>query len=180
MLEIPTGSRDVVTFEMGIGPEVVVGFKVTGSHVDMISLLEPQERCRGLSCRISFCDDAHSNEIIDVIASWLEDYCECRQSRVDIPLRLPTLTPFAENVLKILQKVPWGNSVSYGELASLAGSPLASRAVGSVCHKNSFPLIIPCHRVLAKERGLGGFACGLEVKKRLLYFENILFGTELA
>ena len=62
---------------------------------------------------------------------------------------------------------------SYGELASNAGHPGAARAVGTACHFNPFPLLIPCHRVIAASGKLGGFALDMRIKRALLDFEAI-------
>ncbi len=85
---------------------------------------------------------------------------------------LSTHTPFEKNVIKSLLKVPPGKVITYGELAKKAGYPNAARAVGSVMRKNPLPILIPCHRVLAANKGLGGYSQGLNWKKRLLAFEK--------
>ena len=70
--------------------------------------------------------------------------------------------------------IPWGEVVSYGELAALAGRPGAARAAGSFCAENRFSLIIPCHRVVAAN-GIGGYGiAGPELKRRLLALEGVL------
>ncbi|MCB1134775.1 MAG: MGMT family protein [Chlamydiia bacterium] len=85
------------------------------------------------------------------------------------------LTPFTRQVLAALQKIPVGEAMSYGDLASLLGRPQASRAVGSACGRNPFPLLVPCHRILKKPNFLGGFSCGLEFKRLLLEHEEIAY-----
>ena len=82
-------------------------------------------------------------------------------------------TAFQQSVWKALTKIPVGKTVTYAELAQRVGKPKASRAVGSACGKNPIPLIVPCHRVLASNGGLGGFSSGLPVKKDLLKAEGI-------
>lgn len=78
---------------------------------------------------------------------------------------------FRGRVWKLMSKIPWGQALTYQELAAKAGSPNGSRAVGQACAKNPLPLIVPCHRVLANE-GLGGYAYGLEWKSALLALET--------
>jgi methylated-DNA-[protein]-cysteine S-methyltransferase len=74
-----------------------------------------------------------------------------------------------------LRAVPWGEVVTYGELAALAGFPNAQRAAGSVCAFNRFPLVVPCHRVVAAN-GIGRYgASGVEYKRRLLELEGVTF-----
>ena len=71
-----------------------------------------------------------------------------------------------------LQEIPYGETISYGELAKRVGNPKASRAVGSANGKNRIPIVIPCHRVIAGDGGLGGFGGGLTVKEKLLAIER--------
>lgn len=81
-------------------------------------------------------------------------------------------TPFQTEVMGALQKIPFGKTVSYQQLALLSKQPQAARAVGNACHRNRFPLFVPCHRVIRSNGELGGFALDLEIKRRLLEFEN--------
>ena len=93
----------------------------------------------------------------------------------DVSLSLTHLTPFAKRVTKACQNIPWGETKTYGELASLCKSPNAARAVGSVMAKNRFPLLVPCHRVVPAGQKLGGFSApqGVSMKKRLLKLEGV-------
>ena len=76
-----------------------------------------------------------------------------------------------------LQEIPYGETISYGELAKRVGNPKASRAVGSANGKNRIPIVIPCHRVIAGDGGLGGFGGGLTTKEKLLALEGQEAGT---
>ncbi len=80
-------------------------------------------------------------------------------------------SPFYRLVYKKLLTVGFGKTVTYGELAAMAGNPRACRAVGSAMNKNRYPLAVPCHRVTGKNY-LGSFACGMDVKKMLLRLEG--------
>ena len=97
----------------------------------------------------------------------------------DVPLALDGLTPFTRNVLTALRdNGHFGTTLSYGELAELAGRPGAARAVGQVMARNRWPLLIPCHRVLASGGKLGGFSGGhredaLALKAFLLQLEGV-------
>lgn len=84
---------------------------------------------------------------------------------------LQHLTPFQQLVLREVMKIPYGKTITYSQLARQIGHPRAVRAVGNALAKNPVPIIIPCHRVVAKN-GLGGFSCGIETKKRLLELES--------
>jgi len=92
----------------------------------------------------------------------------------DTPLWCTGLSSFSQEVYVALAKVPAGTTVSYGELAGLAGHPGAARAVGRAMSANPTPLVVPCHRVLSAGGGLGGFSAqgGVVTKKRLLEHEK--------
>jgi methylated-DNA-[protein]-cysteine S-methyltransferase len=88
---------------------------------------------------------------------------------------LPEGSEFQKNVWKVLCKIPYGTTISYGELARRIGKPSASRAVGGANGRNPLPIIIPCHRVINGNGQLGGYSCGLEIKKYLLNLEAKCF-----
>jgi O-6-methylguanine DNA methyltransferase len=81
-------------------------------------------------------------------------------------------TPFQKRVWSALTKIPYGKTRSYQEVARAIGHPKAFRAVGNANGNNPAPLIVPCHRVIESNGGLGGFGHGLKVKKQLLDFEK--------
>jgi methylated-DNA-[protein]-cysteine S-methyltransferase len=90
-----------------------------------------------------------------------------------VPLEIDGWTPFQLDVLTALRRVPFGEVVSYGELARLAGHPRAQRAAGTFCGENRFPIVVPCHRVVAAD-GLGSYgSLGLDYKRRLLALEGV-------
>lgn len=92
----------------------------------------------------------------------------------DVELDLDGYTPFQHAVVETLRRVPWGEVVTYGELAALSGHPNAQRAAGSVCARNRFPLVVPCHRVIAAD-GIGRYgSSGVEYKRRLLRLEGLV------
>ena len=81
-------------------------------------------------------------------------------------------TPFELEVWSALLDVPYGQTVSYSEIAKRIGKPRAVRAVANACAKNPIPLIIPCHRIIRKSGGLGGYGPGIEKKIALLEIEG--------
>ena len=93
-----------------------------------------------------------------------------------IPLALGKMTPFQAKVVRHCRAIPWGGTLSYGQLAKKAGSAGAARAVGTVMSRNRLPLVIPCHRVLGSGGCLGGYSApgGLATKKKLLSQEGSL------
>lgn len=97
-----------------------------------------------------------------------------RDSFADLELDLDWCTPFQRAIAEALRRVPYGETVTYGELAALAGHPNAHRAAGSFCAGNRFALFLPCHRVVAAG-GLGSYgSLGLDYKRRLLHLEGAL------
>jgi methylated-DNA-[protein]-cysteine S-methyltransferase len=91
----------------------------------------------------------------------------------DVTIDIDGWTAFQLDVLHALRGVPYGEIVSYGELARLAGYPRAQRAAGTFCARNRFPIVVPCHRVVAAD-GLGSYgSLGLTYKKRLLALERV-------
>jgi methylated-DNA-[protein]-cysteine S-methyltransferase len=91
----------------------------------------------------------------------------------DIALDVEGWTAFQLDVLRALRGVPFGEAVSYGELARLAGHPRAQRAAGTFCAGNRFPIVVPCHRVVAAD-GIGSYgSLGLDYKRRLLALEGV-------
>jgi methylated-DNA-[protein]-cysteine S-methyltransferase len=96
-----------------------------------------------------------------------------RMSFDDVELELDGWTPFQLAVLDALRRVPYGEVVSYSDLARLAGYPRAQRAAGSFCAGNRYGIVVPCHRVVAAD-GLGSYGTlGLEYKERLLALEGV-------
>ncbi len=91
----------------------------------------------------------------------------------DVLIDLEWATPLQHELAAAARAIPWGEVVSYGELATLAGRPRAARAAGSFCADNRFALIVPCHRVVAAD-GIGGYgSAGPSLKRRLLALEGV-------
>ncbi|PXF59477.1 MAG: cysteine methyltransferase [Candidatus Methanogaster sp.] len=84
---------------------------------------------------------------------------------------LSGLTEFERSVIKETRKIRYGSVVTYSELAARIGKPNAARAVGNALKNNPLPIVIPCHRVVSKG-GIGGYAFGVEAKRRLLKLET--------
>lgn len=101
----------------------------------------------------------------------LQAYFEGKLKVFDLPLVLEG-TEFQLLVWRNLQKIPYGETVSYGQLARRIWKPEASRAVGLANGSNPIPIIIPCHRVIGSNGDLTGFGGGLHVKKKLLALES--------
>jgi O-6-methylguanine DNA methyltransferase len=108
-------------------------------------------------------------EVLRLLASYFRGELT---SFAGLVVDLDWCTPFQLAVAQALRAVPWGETVTYGELASLAGYPNAQRAAGSFCARNRLSLIVPCHRVVAAA-GLGSYGSfGVDYKRRLLELEG--------
>ena len=90
----------------------------------------------------------------------------------DLPVVF-TRDGFAAQVWKRIAKIPKGEVRSYARIAKDLRKPGASRAVGQACGRNPVPLVVPCHRVVTSDRGLGGFTGGLDIKRKLLALEGV-------
>lgn len=101
----------------------------------------------------------------------LREYGSGKRRQFDIEIDLTLETPFTRRVLKAVARIPYGSTATYGDIARRIGSPSSTRAVGGAIGRNPVPVLIPCHRVVASS-GLGGFSCGLEIKRKLLLLEG--------
>ena len=121
---------------------------------------------------------SESGSVLERALGQLTEYFAGTRRDFDVPVDLASLEPATRQVLLALQEVPYGRAVTYGELATLSGTGLPARAIGSVMGANPVPILIGCHRVLAGD-GLGGYSGGppgqgLETKRWLLEHEEIL------
>jgi methylated-DNA-[protein]-cysteine S-methyltransferase len=111
------------------------------------------------------------------VARQLDDWFAGRRHEFDLEVDLDGVDGFRVTVLRTLaREVPWGETVTYGELAALAGRPRAARAAGSAMRSNPVPFVIPCHRVIAAGNHIGGYGGGanaVELKRALLAREGV-------
>lgn len=108
--------------------------------------------------------------LLPAVARQLEEYFNGRREDFDVPLD-ERGSPFQRQVWAALRRIPFGQTITYGELAERLGRLGAARAVGAANGANPIPIVTPCHRVVARG-GLGGFAGGLDLKRRLLGLEG--------
>jgi len=104
-------------------------------------------------------------------ARQLEEYFAGKRTTFDLPLE-PDGTVFQKTVWKNLCDIPYGETISYGELARRVGNPKASRAVGAANGQNPLPIVVPCHRVIGANGKMTGFGGGIPVKEALLALES--------
>jgi methylated-DNA-[protein]-cysteine S-methyltransferase len=113
----------------------------------------------------------HRNDsALKVVREQLDAYFRGRLHDFELPLRMAG-TPFQHQVWEGLRAIPYGETVSYAELAQSIGRPGASRAVGSANGRNPIAIVVPCHRVIAADGTLGGYGGGLDRKEWLLQHE---------
>jgi AraC family transcriptional regulator of adaptative response/methylated-DNA-[protein]-cysteine methyltransferase len=111
--------------------------------------------------------DAKLRTSVQTILNHLNNH----EPHLDLPLDIRA-TAFQRQVWEHLRAIPYGQTVSYGEVAKALGKPGAVRAVGRACATNPVALVIPCHRVVREDESLGGYRWGLERKKKLLQLES--------
>ena len=117
-----------------------------------------------------------SPESFDNITKKFQTYYSGKKTTFSDRLDYSFATPFQRQVWEAARLIPYGETRSYGWVAEQIGKPLAARAVGQALGKNPFLIVVPCHRVIASDRGLGGFGGGLEMKQALLEMEGKNWG----
>ena len=121
--------------------------------------------------------ESTSSPILTHTTQWLDQYFAGQVPTVTIPLA-PQGTAFQQKVWSHLQHIPYGATLTYGELSQLvfhSPRPKGAQAIGSAVGANPISLIIPCHRILGKGNSLTGYTGGLSIKRALLSIENISF-----
>lgn len=109
--------------------------------------------------------------ILRQAATELQEYLDGERTSFSVPFSFGG-TGFQNEVWKQIARIPFGETITYSELARRAGAPDAVRAAGTATGRNPISIIVPCHRVVAKNGGLGGYAGGLDRKKHLLQIET--------
>lgn len=157
-LETPVGPLLLAATETGL---VRVAFKREGFDAVLESLAQR------ISPRV-----LEAPHRLDAAAVELDEYFAGRRHSFDVPLDFALSSGFRRSVQTSLPGIGYGRTRSYKEIAELVGSPRAVRAVGTACATNPLPVVLPCHRVLRSDGGLGGYIGGLEAKTTLLSLEK--------
>lgn len=139
----------------------------------LTGLYLPEQRHRPAAGAFGDADAAPFTEAV----SQLESYFDGRRTGFDLLLR-PAGTPFQRMVWDALREIPYGQTLSYGQLAARIGRPAASRAVGLANGRNPITIIVPCHRVVGIAGNLTGYAGGLDRKQYLLTLERRAAGGD--
>lgn len=111
---------------------------------------------------------------INNVKNQLDEYFNAKRVNFDFPYELRG-TEFQVKVWNALKTIEFSQSKSYSDIADMIALPKATRAVANACGKNPLLIVIPCHRVIRKDGSIGGFSCGVDVKHRLVNFENMQF-----
>ena len=160
----------ITIFESPVGPLLLMsdGTSLTGLHTD-------NDKHRPAMQPDWICDETAAP--FAQVKAQLRGYFEGRLTEFDLPLA-PLGTEFQLRVWQELRDIPYGETISYAELARRIGRPTASRAVGHSNARNPISIIVPCHRVIGADKSLTGYAGGLERKRALLDHEAEVKGLE--
>jgi methylated-DNA-[protein]-cysteine S-methyltransferase len=162
MTEMKTSAMTYTSMESPIGPLLLAGDERGLSVVHFVNGRRPKSPPR------TWVED---KKPFKEVVRQLQAYFEGKLKEFELPLVLEG-TEFQLRVWRNLQLIPYGETVSYGQLAKRIGSPDAARAVGLANGSNPIPIIIPCHRVIGSNGDLTGFGGGLPIKKKLLALES--------
>jgi len=147
------------TFNMGIAEENDAG-KAAICYIFLNASKEPNGYIK------------QETPLIKKAARQFSEYFDGKRKTFDLPLIMRG-TAFQKKVWKALQNIPYGKTVSYGEIAAKIGNPKACRAVGMANNRNPISIIVPCHRVIGHNGSLTGYGGGLELKQKLLELEKL-------
>jgi len=169
-LSTPAGPRTHTVVNSPVGPLTLVaaGGALAGLYMD-------EQRHRPT---FGEPDTGQDGELFAEASSQLEQYFDGERTEFDLRLILGG-TAFQRRVWAALRAIPYGQTISYGQLADRIGPPSASRAVGLANGKNPVGIIVPCHRVVAADGGLTGYGGGIERKHYLLAHERRVSGQTL-
>lgn len=154
-------------------------YKIYDFEIGKLAICEENQKIAMVN-RVKAEDDANEiiknnvqkeTELIKNTKQQLDEYFAGKRKKFDIPIKLEG-TDFQMKVWKELLKIPYGETCSYLDIAKRIGNPKASRAVGMANNKNKIIIIVPCHRVIGSNKKLVGYACGLDVKEKLLELEK--------
>ncbi|WP_081416348.1 methylated-DNA--[protein]-cysteine S-methyltransferase [Arthrobacter castelli] len=157
-VDTPVGTLLLATTEEGL---VRVAYPIQGHDAVLAQLASD------ISPRI-----LHAPEQLREPTRQLDEYFAGRRRQFDLQLDNRLSPGFRRSVLSQLPGIGYGSTVSYGELAAMAGNPKAARAVGTACGANPLPVVVPCHRVVRSDGSAGGYAGGPEAKEALLKLEG--------
>src|SRR5215468_862280 len=171
--EAPARQRSHTVIDSPIGPLTLIaeGGRLAGVHME-ITRYEPDAEDLGGAV------ERASEPVLAAAADQLDAYFSGELTSFDLPLALHG-TGFQRSVWAGLQAIPYGETISYRELATRIGKPSASRAVGLANGRNPVSIVVPCHRVIGADGSLTGYGGGMERKRFLLALEQRVSGQTL-
>jgi len=116
--------------------------------------------------------ESSASLLAEEAARQIKEYLYGQRQQCTVPVDWEPISGFARLILKACAQIPYGETVSYSELARWAGKEGAARAVGQALAANPVPILVPCHRVVCADDSIGGFSGGVEIKRRLLELEG--------
>jgi methylated-DNA-[protein]-cysteine S-methyltransferase len=167
------GQRSHAVIDSPIGPLTLIGQdgRLAGVHMQ-ITRYAPDAGAFGAAIA------SESDPVLAAAAGQLDAYFRGQLTSFDLPLALEG-TQFQRCVWAALQSIPYGETISYGELARRIGQPSASRAVGLANGRNPVAIVVPCHRVIGADGSLTGYGGGMDRKRFLLALEQRTSGQTL-
>ncbi len=145
-----------------VGEILLAGNAAGLSHIDLQAGPDRMEPAAGW---------VEDSDIFSEAIAQLEAYFAGTLKRFELPLAAEG-TPFQQEVWRALLDIPYGETISYGELAERLGKPGAARAVGLANGRNPLPIVVPCHRVIGSDGSLTGYGGGIDIKRALLAHER--------
>ena len=148
------------------------------SPIGLLKISAEEECITGLSLETQeglqeIVSETPTTALLQEAHTQLAEYFAGERTSFSLPIKYPHGTPFQHSVWNALRDIPYGETRSYEDIAVAIGNPKAVRAIGQANTRNPILLLVPCHRVINKNGTIGGFGCGVEVKKKLLQLEGI-------
>ena len=173
----PAKSSDSAQLQLAVFPTAIGWFGVLGNSKGLARMVFAHPSAKAVKQALGeFAAGVEEADWSPQLRKKLESYAAGRKVNFDEAkiVRQRPLTEFQERVVAIVRSIPRGETLTYGEVAQLAGSPGAARAVGSVMSSNPVPVIVPCHRVVGACGSLGGFSAagGIHTKQWMLDVES--------
>ena len=155
-------------------PVGLLGLAAGPAGLRRLDFIEDEDQFVARLLRLFPDQPVERSSALDPVRRELEGYFKGKHFIFEAPVDLSAATPFQQQVLRELTKVPAGKVTTYSRLAARVGRPKAARAAGNAMHSNPVPIIVPCHRCLRGDGSLGGYGGGLWVKEWLLRLEGVL------
>jgi methylated-DNA-[protein]-cysteine S-methyltransferase len=153
-------------YESPLGPMFATAEEDGITHVEFVGAKYAPD------ARADWIEDPRAPDLA-ACGTQLAEYFAGKRTEFDLPLA-PQGSEFQQRVWREIARVPYGKTISYGELAARAGAPGQARAAGAATGRNPVSLVIPCHRIVGSDGSLTGYAGGLERKRELLELEGVL------